>query len=118
MKDGDISKFIQGGAMQMRAGLAFVSVAGSHPDASEEVIVDAGEIVDTLAFLTALVVESDPAARSNQGLRLSSEEIGRRVAAYARSIRAEGERTGVPVIMHFGGTGNIVPMAADGLALN
>jgi hypothetical protein len=109
MIQADIAKFSEG-ALNLRTGLAFVTLAGSHPDETEEVLVDANQIVDMLAFLGALVVEGDPMARTNQGLRLSAEELGRRVLAYARAIRAEGERTGVPVIMKFGGTGNVVPM--------
>jgi hypothetical protein len=110
----DVSKFVDDPRLFQLASLTFLSSAGSTGDDSQEMLTDARVMVDVLAFVSALVVESDPAASTNQGLRLRGEDIGKRVAAYARAIREEGQASGEPFIRHFGGTGNNVPMAGDG----
>lgn len=78
---------------------------------------DAEVMAEALAFLNALLTEADPAATTNQHLRLSSEAIARKATDYAKAIRAHNQATGQRLIAAFAGADEIIAKpAADGLS--
>ena len=101
----DIQKFIDDEELRAHTGLAFTSLGGSHPWATEEFVADADRMMDILCLMGALIIEGNPEVTSPQAIRRHSEDLAKRVAAYARAIREYGEQTGMPFIQHFGGTG-------------
>jgi len=101
--EANISRFLRDPDLHMTVGRLFLTLAGSHESETEETFANANQMIDTLAFVTALLVETDPAANTPQRLRLSAEEFGRRVHAFAKAIRDQTAQAGTPVIMNFGG---------------
>jgi hypothetical protein len=98
----DLTKILDDETRHRRATLAFLALSGSDLTGDNRVFRSAADMVDDLSFLLGLVIESDPHATAPSHLRLRGEDIGRRVAAYAKAIRDHDEATGESIISAFG----------------
>ena len=98
----DISAFTDDLEEFKAVGVAFLSLAESTGDSTEEIMVDAGRMTERAAFLAALLVEFNPLTDTPQKLRLRCEEVGRMVLDYAEAIRAANAQGAAPVISRFG----------------
>jgi len=98
-----------------RATLAFLTLSGSDLTGDNPVYRPAAAMVDDLAFLLGLVIESDPYATTPQQLRLRGEDIGKRVTAFARAIRNHNDETGAALISSFGVAESVDALPAGAL---
>jgi hypothetical protein len=115
MAAADISGFTDPGDLNFKIATLLAMLSGASGD-DKPAFVDSNELVDALAFIAALVLEQSPGFTTPRHLRLASEEFGRRAHQFAKAIREQRERTGVPVMSAFAEDFRVIPKDAAGHA--
>jgi hypothetical protein len=99
----DISRFTRDPDLYRTVGRVFLTLGGSHEAETEETFADAGAMIDTLAFVAALIVEAAPNVKTPRDMRHGADAVAKDILEYTRAIRAMNDDREQPLITEFGG---------------